>query len=65
MVNPAPSPKTTTTGAAGAAGLLIVWGAGELGLEVPAEVAGAFVLLVTTTVAWFMPSREPGKYEAR
>lgn len=61
-VNPAPSPKTTTTGAAGAATLLIVWGAGALGYEVPAEVAAAAVLLVTTAVAWFMPARPEPKH---
>lgn len=64
MVNPAPSPKTTTTGTSGAAVLLIVWCAGQFGLEIPAVVAAAAVLLATTAVAWFMPDREPGKYEA-
>lgn len=63
-INPAPSPKTLTTGTAGAATLLIVWIGGQFHVEIPAEVAGAAVLLVMTGVQWFMPTREPGKYEA-
>lgn len=63
-INPRPSAKTTTTGAAGAATLLIVWGAGQLGVEIPADVAAAAVLLATLAVSWFMPARTPGKYEA-
>lgn len=55
-IDPRPTAKTTTTGAAGAAVLLLVWIAGRLGVEVPGDVAAAAVLLITTAVAWFMPA---------
>lgn len=59
-VNPRPSAKTTTTGAAGAAVTVIVWAAPQLGLDVPADVAAAAVLLAMTAVAWFMQYRDDG-----
>ncbi|MCU4295807.1 hypothetical protein D3I60_01705 [Brevibacterium permense] len=61
-VNPRPSAKTTTTGAAGAATLLIVWGAGQLGVDVPGDVAAAAVLLTTVAVSWFMPADSKAKH---
>ena len=43
-----PTAKMTSVGASGAAMILIIWIAGQLGIEIPAEVAAA----ITTIAAW-------------
>lgn len=39
-------------GAAGALSVIIVWGASQAGLDVPAEVASAFTTLVASAAAF-------------
>lgn len=43
----APQPKVVAGGIAGALTIIVVWVAGLLGLDVPAEVASAFTVLVS------------------
>jgi putative flippase GtrA len=52
-----PQPKVAAGGIGGAAALVIIWVAGLLGLDVPAEVAAAIVGLVSFGVAYFVPQR--------
>jgi hypothetical protein len=42
-----PQPKVVAGGVAGAFTIVLVWIAGELGVDVPAEVASAFTVLVS------------------
>jgi hypothetical protein len=46
------SPKVQAAGAAGAVTVLLVWIAGMFGLEVPAEAASAFTMLVATAAGY-------------
>lgn len=46
------NPKVAAGGAAGAVTIVLVWIAGLLGLEVPAEVASAVTVLIGTAAAW-------------
>ena len=50
--------KTAAAGVASPASVLVVWLAGEFGLEVPPEVAAAFVTLLTTLAYWATPAGE-------
>lgn len=50
------NPKVAAGGAAGAAVTVIVFVAGQLGLEVPPEVAAALVTLISTGAGYFKPS---------
>lgn len=43
----APKPKVLAGGAAGAFTIIVVWVAGMFGIDVPAEVASAFTVLVS------------------
>lgn len=47
------SPKVVAGGAGGAAALVLVWLAGLFGLDVPAEVAVAFTVLLSAGASWF------------
>lgn len=47
-----PTRKVAAGGVAGAVALLIVFVAGEFGLEIPPEVASAVTVLLTAGVAW-------------
>lgn len=49
----APDTKVKAGGAAGAASILVVFIAGELGLDVSAEVAAAVTTLLTFAAAYF------------
>ena len=42
-----PQPKVVAGGIAGAATIVLVWAAGMAGVDVPAEVASAFTVLVS------------------
>lgn len=64
MSTKTPSPKVVAGGAAGAAVTIIVWGAGLLGVEVPAEVAAAAVVLVTFAAGYIVPDAARGKHSA-
>lgn len=46
------SPKVQAAGAAGAITVLLVWIAGMFGLDVPAEAASAFTVLISTVAAY-------------
>lgn len=45
-------PKVAAGGAAGAASVVLVWVAGLFGLDVPAEVASAFTVLLSFAAAY-------------
>lgn len=62
--SPRVSGKTATTGAAGAAVIVLVWVLSLAGIDMPGEVASALVLLVTTVLQYALPVRAKGKYEA-
>lgn len=47
-----PQPKVIAGGAAGAASIVIVYVAGLFGLDVPAEVASALTVLLSTATAY-------------
>jgi len=46
------NPKVQAAGAAGAITILLVWVAGLFGLDVPAEAASAFTVLVSTATGY-------------
>lgn len=52
MANLKPTEKVQAGGYAGAAGLVLIWAAGALGIDLPAEVAAALALLVAGLGAW-------------
>lgn len=62
--SPRVSGKTATTGAAGAAVIVLVWVLSLAGIDMPGEVASALVLLVTTVLQYALPVRAKGKHEA-
>ena len=62
--SPRVSGKTAGTTAAGAAVTVIVWVLSLAGIDMPAEVAAALVVLVTGLAAWAIPVRQRGRYEA-
>lgn len=65
-----PTEKVQAGGYAGAATIVLIWLAGVLGLDVPAEIAGALVLLISGAGAWIKTEgagwfRQPaGRYRA-
>lgn len=52
MANIKPTEKVQAGGYAGSAAIVLLWIAGQLGLDVPPEIAGAFVLLLSGAAAW-------------
>ncbi len=48
--------KVFAGGAAGAVTVVLVWGAGMFGLDIPGEVASAVTVLISTSAAWFKRS---------
>lgn len=62
--SPAVSAKTAQTGTAGALATVLVWSLSLAGIDMPAYVAAAVGVLVTTACAYFIPTRKPGRYEA-
>ncbi len=46
------NPKVKASGAAGGFGIVIVWVAGQLGLEMPPEVAAALAALLATLAGY-------------
>ena len=63
--NYAPTPKVAAGSTSGAAALLLVWILGQAGVDMPPEVAGAAVLVITAGAAWLKSDRtSPGRHEA-
>jgi putative flippase GtrA len=52
-----PTRKVAAGGSAGAITVVLVWLAGQFGLEVPGEVASAVTVLISTVAAWFTRER--------
>ena len=50
--------KPAAAGVASPASILVIWIAGQFGLEVPPEVAAAFVAFLVTVAYWVAPARE-------
>lgn len=48
-----PQPKVVAGGVAGAVTVVLVWVAGLAGLDVPAEVASAFTVIVSFAAGYF------------
>lgn len=49
------NPKVQATGAAGATALVLVFIAGQFGVEVPPEVASAVTVLLAVFAGWLKP----------
>lgn len=64
MSNYTPSTKVATGTVGGALAILIVWIVGTLGVEMPAEVGTAIGVLTTAFLAWLVPDKKKGRYEA-
>ncbi|MFJ3393994.1 hypothetical protein [Leifsonia aquatica] len=64
MGSKTPTAKVVAGGAAGAVVTIGVWIASLFGLEVPAEVVGAAVVLVTFATAYAVPDRSAGRHSA-
>lgn len=47
-----PTEKVQAGAYAGAAVVVLIWVAGLLGVDMPAEIAGALVVLISAPVAW-------------
>jgi hypothetical protein len=50
--------KPAAAGVASPLAVVLVWAAGEFGLEVPPEVAAAFVASLVAFAYWLVPARE-------
>lgn len=48
-----PQPKVVAGGVAGALTIVLVWVAGQFGVDVPPEVASAFTVLVSFAAGYF------------
>lgn len=57
MGNLAPTSKVTATGTAGAAALVLIWTLGQFGIQMPAEVAAAFAVLLATAAGYLKTER--------
>lgn len=52
------SEKVTAATLAGGVTVIVVWGAGQAGLDVPPEVASAFTTVLAGAAGWFKSERE-------
>lgn len=52
------SSKVAASTTTGALTVMVVWGAGQAGLEVPPEVASAFTVVLAGVAGWFKSERE-------
>lgn len=57
MANLAPTSKVTAAGTSGAAAVVLVWLAGTIGLDMPAEVAAGFAVLLATAAGYIKTER--------
>lgn len=62
--NPTPTRKVGGGGIGGSAAVLIIFIAQQLGLEVPAEVAAAFVAVIMFVVSYLIPEKENYREES-
>lgn len=53
-----PTRKVTSAGTGGAVGVIIVWGAGLAGVDVPPEVAAALVTVLAFAAGYIIPERD-------
>ena len=51
--------KPAAAGVASPALIVLIWVAGQFGLDVPPEVAAAFVALLVSLAYWVVPAGEP------
>lgn len=49
--------KLTAGGVGGAAALILVWAAGQFGVDLPQPVANAIVVVSVFAVGWVVPSK--------
>jgi putative flippase GtrA len=59
-----PTPKVAAGGASGAVVVILVWLASLVGLDVPAEVAGAAAVLIGFAAAWLTPDASTAEHRA-
>lgn len=62
-----PTSKVAAAGTSGAAAVVLVWLAGVFGLEMPAEVAAGFAVLLATAAGYLKTERAgrtKGRYSA-
>lgn len=52
-----PNTKVAAGGLAGGLSMLVVWGIGATGIEVPPEIAAAVTTLVTFAVSYMVPEK--------
>lgn len=65
MANLAPTSKVTAAGTSGAAAVVLVWLAGVFGLDMPAEVAAGFAVLLATAAGYIKTERSgKGRHSA-
>ncbi|AYN55956.1 membrane protein [Arthrobacter phage Noely] len=62
-MNIKPTDKMAAAGTGGAAALLLQWGARQAGLDLPPDVAAAFVLVAAFVAGWLRT--EGGRREGR
>lgn len=64
--NLAPTSKVTAAGSTGAAAVVLVWLAGVFGLDMPAEVAAGFAVLLATGAGYLKTerSKSEGRHSA-
>ena len=51
-----PQPKVAAAGIGGSVSVIVIWAAGQFGLEVPAEVGAAFAALVSFAAGYLKSS---------
>jgi hypothetical protein len=60
-VNVALTDKVRAVGAAGLGSLVLVWLLGEVGVDMPVEVASAVTLLLSSAAGWFKRETRPAR----
>lgn len=65
MGNLAPTSKMTATGTAGAASLVLIWILGQFGVDMPAEVAAGFAVLLAWAAGYIKTERAAAKPKGR
>lgn len=63
--NLAPTSKVAAVGSVGALAVVLVWLAGAFGLDMPAEVAAGFAVLLNTAAGYIKTERAGSKQKGR